>query len=617
MTAILDALTPALAQIAGLGALLVVVAGFGALGAWVTGRRRIAEADPVYGWALIIALFTGVGVLRVVPFTVIAVAALALAVAAVAGLAVRRRAPVTPALLRITVLTLPLVLTVAAMQPSQWDEFANWLPNARYLVEIDGFPGLGLPPDPSSYPAYPYGLPLVIYLVSRIAGHLVENAAALFNLFLLLVLGLLAVRLAREALGRTAADDGHEGWTWGWCALGALAAIALNPTFVTKIAFTAYADTATAVTLALAAALGWRALNALADDRADDARANAWQMGLAATALLGLKQVNLVLLAALVATLVLVTLRDPALRLRSLARLAIPALALPLALYLAWRYYVVLNIPQGEFPFRPVSDWSWALIPDVMGRMARIASKKGGYFGLMIVATVFALKALWRPRSPFDRLAVIAGGIFVAYNGFLLFIYIAAFAPHQALGALSYWRYNMHLGGVGVVFAAYGGALLWRRHVAPRWRPRLGWLAVTVVLVAPVTLATKIRFDLNPRYLYARSTAESIAQVLNPSDRLVLVDLEDDGQYLVIMHYALHGSATPLLQITAYSGADANELRATIERAHPSHLWLYRPVPAIEAALDVRLAPGSSYLLRRDDGGWTSVQAWPHPARRR
>ena len=622
MTAILDALIPSLAQIAGTAALVVVAAGFAVLGSWLAGPRRLVDGDMLYGWAATAALFTVAGSVRFIPFGAIALATLALAIAAAAMLALRRRLPIDPALLRMLALGLPLILIVGAMTPTQWDEMTNWLPNARYLIENDAFPGPGLPPDPSVFPAYPYGLPIIVYLASGLAGHPVENAVALFNLLLLLSFGLLIARSFRGVLARPAPDvrlprglaaPEEIGLGWGWCAFGALAVTVLNPTFVPKVVFTAYADSATAVALGFAAALGWTMLNALAEDRPAEARAAALQVGFAGTALVATKQVNLVLLVALAAMLALVALRDPAVRLRDLARLAPRALVLPIAVYAVWRLYVAFNIAGGEFSILPVGQWKLSLIPEILGRMAQIASKKGGYFALMFVAAGLGLRALRHPRGPFDRLAIIAGGLFVAYNGFLLFAYVAAFGQYEAENVLSYWRYNMHLGGVALLFATYAVALLWRRHVVPRWRPRIGWVAIVLVVVAPIAFATKLRFDLDPRYLYARTTAAAIAGLLTPADRLVLIDPEDNGQYLVIMRYALHGSDSDAAEITAFAGVTPERLRATVDGARASHVWLYRPLPIIEPAFGVRLAPGSSYLLKREGARWTALGASPHP----
>lgn len=622
MTALYDALTPSPASIAGTVAVLFVAAGLAAIGAWLAGPKRRVDGDLLCGWAAVSALFTLLGAVRVIPFGIIALGAAAAAAAAAAMHAARRTSPIDPALLRIAALGLPLIVIVGAMMPSQWDEMTNWLPNARYLFEVDAFPGPGLPRNPSVFPAYPYGLEIVCYLASRLVGHLVENAIGLFNLLLLLSFGLLIARTVRGVLARPAPDvrlrhglaapeEARLGW--GWCAFGALAVTALNPTFVPKIVFTAYADSATAVALGFAAALGWSAVNALAEGRAPEAREAALQFGLAGTALVVTKQVNLVLLAALCATLCLVVLRDPAARLRDFGRLGARALVLPLAVYAAWRLYVALNISGGEFSILPLAQWKLSLMPEILGRMAQIASKKGGYFVLMMAAVGLGARALRRPQSPFDRLAIIAGGMFVAYNGFLLFAYVAAFGQYEAENVLSYWRYNLHLGGVALLFGAYSVALLWRRHVVPHWRPRIGWVAIALVLMAPVVFATKLRFDRDPRYQYARTTATAIAELLSPADRLVLIDPEDNGQYLVIMRYALHGSATDAAEITAFAGATPARLRATVDKARASHVWLYRPLPQVESALGVRLAPGSSYLLKRDGGRWTTVRAWPHP----
>jgi hypothetical protein len=621
MTAYLDALTPNPMQIAGTAALLVVAAGFAALGALLAVPKRPSEGAMLHGWAAVAALFTVVGATRSLPFGAIAFAVLALCLIAAGALAARRHPLVDPAMLRVVALGLPLIVLVGAMTPTQWDEMTNWLPNARYLVENDAFPGPGLPPDPSVFPAYPYGLAIVIYLASRLAGHPVENAVALFNLLLLLTFGLQIARVVRGALASPApevrlphglAAPEQSALGWGWCAFGALAVTLLNPTFVPKIVFTAYADCATAVALGFATLAGWTMLNALAAGRLIDARLAAVQMGLAGTALVVTKQVNLVLLVALVVTLAVVALRDPAIRSVELARLAPRALFLPAAVYAVWRIYVAFNLAGGEFSLRQLGDWAIALVPEIVGRMAQIAARKGGYFMVMLVACGFALRALRRPCSSFDRLAITAGGLFVAYNAFLVFAYIAAFGRYEAENVLSYWRYNMHLGGVALLFASYGLALLWRRHVVPRWRPRLGWLALILVLAAPAAFATKIRFDLHPRYRYARTTAAAIAGALAPTDRLVLIDPEDNGQYLVIMRYVLHGSATDAGEVTGFSDATPTRLQAMIDRARASHVWLYRPLPAIDAALGVRLAPGASYLLKREDGHWTTIRVWPH-----
>lgn len=612
---------PSLSEFAGLAGLLVVGFGFALVGRVVAGPQSFRDLAILHGWSTVVALFILVGVLRVVPFTAIAVVAAALAVGSGMWLYVRRLGVVEPALLRTVLLCVPVLVQIAAMAPSMWDEFTNWLPNVRYLIEVDAFPGPGLPANPSVVPAYPYALPIVGYLASSLVGHFVENAIALFNLLLLLSLGLLVVRSMRAVIRDRPnvgplPDDGPDRLTWGWCALAALLPTALNPTFVHKVAFTAYADTGTAVTLGVAAILGWMCLNALADNRQSAAAGLAWQMGLASTALLVVKQVNLVLFIALIGVLILVALRDRRIPVRGLLPLAGRALALPLVVYVVWRVYVGAYIPAGEFSVRPFSGWLLPLLPEIVERMASVASKKGGYFGVMAVALFFAARGLWRMRTEFDRLAVVVGGLFVGYTVFLLFAYVAAFGEWEARRAASYWRYNMHLGGVCVAFIGYGSALLWRRYGTARVGRRLGFAAVALTILLPVALSYKLRFDLHPRYIYAREIAKRIAGVLGPADRLLLVDFEQNGRYQVIMRYHLYRQVTPVGTVTAFHRAgqksDAETLREVAGSANATHIWVYRPLPSLQPVLGQDLPAGESILLERRPDGWRLLRSWPH-----
>ena len=112
---------------------------------------------------------------------------------------------------------------------------------------------------------------------------------------------------------------------------------------------------------------------------------------------------------------------------------------------------------------RPIDQWFIDLIPQIIWKMLVVFSKKGAYFVLMFVATVFAIRGMIRLQTPLDRLAIIVGAIFLGYNSFLLFTYVTVFRERDALRAVSLWRYNMHLGPLGMAFATYGLALLWKK----------------------------------------------------------------------------------------------------------------------------------------------------------
>jgi len=442
----------------------------------------------------------------------------------------------------------------------------------------------------------------------------VESAGALFNVLLLLALGLLAVRVGRMAMAQASPrPEAVAAPGFGLCALAMCAATILNTTFVPKIAFTAYADTATAVTLAFCAGFLWFALNALAERRDEEARAYAWCTGFSATVLICLKQPNLVLFAAACIGALLVALRDRAIGIGRLVRLAPAALSLPVIAYGAWRLHVWAHIPDGEFAIRPMSGWFIDLLPRIVGQMALVASKKGGYFALMLASVALAVAGLVRMRGAGSRLAMLSASIFLIYNAFLLFMYVAAFDEMNALRAGSYWRYNTHVGGVALLFASFwtGGFL---RYAAFRPLPRLGSaVMVVLVLATPIALSEKLRFDIEPRYRYARETAHSIAHLLSPKDRLLLIDPEDDGQYLVIMRYQLHGAAQIVGKIDAYDKPTTGSIARTASDHDVTHTWINAGSPMVARAFGLALDPEQSYLLARGPNGWSSMASWQHP----
>ena len=250
-------------------------------------------------------------------------------------------------------------------------------------------------------------------------------------------------RLTRDAIADTQ-PVGKIGWTY--CAIGALAITGLNPTFVPKIVFTAYADTPTMVLVGMLSVVMWMMLNALADgEKGHSANALAWSFGLVAMAAVGTKQPNIVLCGLIVIGGLLVSLRDPNISfgLPSASAGNHPARSRYLHRVASSRRD---NQIEGEFNFLRREDWMLDKIDEIAGRMLTIASKKGGYFGVMLLACLFGARALWRIRSPFDRLSLIVAILFSGYIAFLLFVYVTAFGEY-GLVAPSFWRFNMHLGG--------------------------------------------------------------------------------------------------------------------------------------------------------------------------
>lgn len=623
MPLVISAFVPSVAQLYGLAAVMALALACVAVSAAILGRRRMAEADLVHGWAVFGLLFTALGTLT--PFKLTWVLIASFTAAAAGGLVVlwRSRRLIDSANVKAMVLALPLLVVVAAMVPSQWDEFTQWLPNARHVFETDRFPGRDGPPLLSAAPAYPYGLPLIIYMASRMAGVLVENAAALFNALLLAAFGLACARAMHQALnasepaqrlrlGLSVPTNAAPGW--GLAALGVLAATAFNTTFVPKIVFTAYADTATSVAAGFVVLLVWRLVNAIADEARDEARRTAWQIGLVGAALINLKQANVAILGAILAGGLLVALADRRVSSGAVLGGVLRALVLPIVLYAMWRLYVIANLAGGEFALNPLVEWRWHRIDDIVARMARIASQKGGYFGTALIAVGFGLRAAARGVcGPFDRMAIVVGTSFILYNLFLLFSYVASFGEYEALRAASYWRYNMHLGCAATLFAAYGLAGAWRlygRPALPRW---IVVVPVLLALLSPAALIERIRFDLRLAKFYVRDVGAEIARIVPPGARLAIFDPTDNGFYGVLLRYTLHHSAEIVLQVSSFSTESEAELGAKLGERGANHAWVHVPTPAIERVLGVALAAQSSYLLARNEDRWTIARAWPYP----
>jgi len=483
-------------QIQSFVAVLAVWVGFWALGGLFGGRDRIREVDPIIGWATVSLVVTIGGVFFSVPFTYSAVACAALAVFA-GRFAWRREGRFLSAgFFKLLVLFGPLLVLVSAMRGSQWDEFSTWLIIPQYLIENDAFPNKDSKLPGQALVAYPYSWHLVNYLASRVSGIFLENAGALFNVFLLTGFGLLVLRLIARGLER---DDLGDQPPWPLIALAGLLVSLANPTFAQKVVLTAYADTASAVTTAVAAVLGWFMIEALAEGDEGRARRLAWQMGGVFLVLVNLKQATLVLLVLVVGAVTLVALRDPRIRILDVARLLPMILVPPLVIYLAWRYHVNLELASRELSLLPYEHWGIHLIPKILWAMLTILAKKGLYLAMVVAIVVVGIRGFIRSQTAFDRFAALTAAVVLGYNAFLLFVYVAVFSETDPPRVYSYWRYNMHLGMLVVGFIAYGAATLWRTRLAGRLSlNRVAWLPVILILVAPFVFAHKIRFDTSP-----------------------------------------------------------------------------------------------------------------------
>ena len=105
------------------------------------------------------------------------------------------------------------------------------------------------------------------------------------------------------------------------------------------------------------------------DDRGT--RSFTLRFGFTAALLLNLKQVNLVLLILLMASFMLVTLRDRRLWSGKFFGL-LPAMLGPgLIVHLAWHIYVEANLHEGKFGILPLQEWHFSLLPKIVAAIGQ------------------------------------------------------------------------------------------------------------------------------------------------------------------------------------------------------------------------------------------------------
>jgi len=100
---------------------------------------------------------------------------------------------------------------------------------------------------------------------------------------------------------------------------------------------------------------------------------------------------------------------------------------------------------------------------------------------------------------------------------------------------------------------------------------------------------------------------------VKPVARMVTIDLAHDGQYLVILRYAVYPSARIVREFTAYGNPTAESMRSIITKLQATHVWIHVPTAEAAAAFGLRLAPRTSHLLSRRDGSWRITRSWPYP----
>jgi hypothetical protein len=488
-------------------------------------------------------------------------------------------------------LTLPLWVVMAGVWPSQVDSFLNLLPNADYLVDYARLPTAAGPPSYSFLPAAPYNTQFLSFLGALVWPDYPAAGMSLDNVMLRLVAGLAIARLLTP---RSAVP----GWTA--TALGMLLVTLADPGFVPRFHFSAYGETALAVTALFAAILFIEA---------GEGRPRRLELALVLAAMLNTKQSGIGLALAVTGAAVVTMLAEQPARWRQAVGEAALVLLPAAVLYVVWRYYAA-HAGVAELEPLPLGAWNWSLLSATFKAIAGSIFEKPTYFALEFVSFV-CLPLLLRARgwSPATRFLAFNAAAFVLYNAFLIVTYIAHFSAEMAAEAHSYFRYNTHLSLLLVASLALAARELWPAYGTRRRLERAAAaVVVAVALLAPVAFAERLRFDLAMPQPLVRELAANLKPYLKDDDRLALLLPGDDGEVADVLSGDL-ASVPPRrrgLELVREKTADAAALDAVAARGYDLALVSCTPaglmdLPAREAA-----------LFRRDADGWHVIDHWPY-----
>jgi len=429
---------------------------------------------------------------------------------------------------------------------------------------------------------------------------------------MLLTFAVFALRAAFAVAGKP--RDDVIGWPFA--AAAALVATAFNPTFVQKIVLTAYSDVSSAVIAGAAILVGYSLLERLAGRESRPAVGAAWQLALVLALLVNIRQTNLSVFLSLIFAMALIAWRDADIRLARFA-FTLPIVIIPaIVIYALWRHYIATRLVglNAEATLGPLSQWNFHVIPQILASMAEVASKKFAFFLPMLIACGFALRALIRCRSAFDRISLLVSVVFAANIAFLFLIYLGHFGEAQAVTAVSFWRYNIDVGMVSVIFLTAGVVWFWRGRpsfdVYPRW---VGPLAVVLALALPLAFATKLRFDFEPPKPHYIAVAKSLMPHAADLGDIYVMDPKGTGEAGVITRYYLDKRGMPWM--SAFNGPTPETIARYLDGVkRGDHVLVHSTWAGLDELFGQALDERTSYLFKREPGEWLLVRVWAKPA---
>jgi len=150
---------------------------------------------------------------------------------------------------------------------------------------------------------------------------------------------------------------------------------------------------------------------------------------------------------------------------------------------------------------------------------------------------------------------------------------------------------------------------LWREWSIPfpRW---VAATAVIAVVVTPVALIKKFRFDRDPPLPYIEAMAAAVNRELPDNAKLLIVVLKDDGLQATVMRMRTWRTTR------TYHIFDNDTFDPAVEILpdRPNYAWIYCTTGRLNGRFELDLPTTGASLAHYQPGeGWRTVHTWPYP----
>ena len=613
---------PSQKQTIGLLSVFLASLAMSIIGRAISSECVLGGSTLLMGWGIGSLVYTGVATLSTTNLSNVVWALLVFSFGSIIFLKRRGVELVIMKPWRLFVLGFAFLLIVSAKYPSEVDVLSHWLYNVLYLLDYGTLPRPGLPQSLSAYTGFPYNHTFALHFVSVLSGGMAESAGNVINFGLVILFAMLLANLIQ--LART--NEGNKNparISWLLAALALILATYANPIFVRKIVLMANPDTATSVGLAFLGITAWQLIERVRANN-NPIKPFVFQFSLISILFINLKQPNIIILFILCIGMALLLLgKDAWPRFRRLLRLSPILIGPALFSYLLWRNFVSSDAQLHEATLLPFEQWQFQNIPAILSSFWANAVKKAGYFGLMTILAILAGIKLFKPKTSFDRLAILAAVVFIGWNGVLFFLYIAHWTGHASTGASSYWRYNTFIGYFGYAVAIYGLSRFYFQNYLKTpftktfvWRVFLPRIIIGIAIVMPIVTAPYLRFDRQQPKPYLRSIGNELGASV-PFGARVLVHIPGDiGDYATVMQYFANRFRSDISVAPAPSLSIIKTDLNKKEYPSPPMVWSICGSSKLEEHFALKLPENKSFLLTQRNGNWAVLKTWDWPKAR-